>query len=63
MTLDDVRNPHNPSVDWSAGEAERMTGNAGEIIQRDGKRVSVEATFTDEGIGGKIRGTLTAVCP
>ena len=63
VTLADIRNSENPSVGWSAGEVERVTGGAGESIRLDGKRVSATAQFTDRIAGATAEGTLSAECP
>jgi hypothetical protein len=63
VTLADIRNSENPSVGWSAGEVERVTGGAGEFIRLDGKRVSATAQFTDRIAGVTEEGTLSAACP
>ena len=63
VTLADIRNSENPSVGWSAGEVDRMTGGAGEFIRLDGKRVSATAQFTDRIAGVTAEGTLSAACP
>lgn len=60
VSLDDIEDFENPRVGWSAGGP---GSDAGEIIQVDGRRVSVEATFTDEVSGDTAEGTLSAVCP
>lgn len=64
VSLDDVEDFDNPRVGWSAGgPGSDPRGAAGEIIEVDGKRVSVEATFTDEVSGETAEGSLSAVCP
>lgn len=64
VSLDDIEDFDNPRVGWSAGgPGSDLRGAAGEIIEVDGKRVSVEATFTDEVSGDTAQGILSAVCP
>lgn len=64
VSLDDIEDFENPSVGWSAGgPGSGLQGAAGEIIQVDGKRVSVRTTFTDEVSGDTAEGSLSAVCP
>lgn len=40
-----------------------MTGGAGEIVQVDGKQISVQTTFTDESTGANTEGAVAAICP
>ncbi|MFW6083593.1 MAG: hypothetical protein ACODAA_00080 [Gemmatimonadota bacterium] len=64
MSLDDVQNVADPQVSWSAGESGLPgSADAGEFIQVDGDRVSVEATFVDRLADTTAVGTLTVTCP
>jgi hypothetical protein len=63
VSVDDLENLENPRVAWSAGEPHSATENSEEIIRVDGKRVSVEATFTDQTTGATASGRLEPPAP
>jgi hypothetical protein len=63
VSLDDTEDHENPRVSWSAGEVGSRSSGSEEIIRLDGKRVTVEATFTDQTTGTSADGTLEATCP
>lgn len=63
VSLDDIEDHENPRVAWSAGEMGSATASSEEIIRLDGKRVTVEATFTDQTTGTTADGALEATCP
>ncbi len=63
VSLDDIEDHENPRVAWSAGESTAATAPSEEIIHVDGKRVTAEATFTDQTTGTTADGTLEATCP
>lgn len=63
VSLDDIEDHENPRVSWSAGEVGSTSSGSEEIIRLDGKRVTVEATFTDQTTGTTADGALEATCP
>jgi hypothetical protein len=64
VSLGDIANPAAPRFAWEAGEAvARMTGETGDLVRVDGRRVSAAGTFTDEVSGRSAEGSLSAVCP
>lgn len=63
VSLDDIEDHENPRVSWSAGEVGSTSSSSEEIIRLDGKRVTVETTFTDQTSGTTADGALEATCP
>ena len=65
VSLYDHENPMSPSLSWEAPSPAMMPSErrALELVQVDGARVTVDATFVDERTGAEARGTVVVECP
>lgn len=63
ISVDDIANPDDPRVSWSAGEGGLPgSDDAGEFIEVDGERVTAEVTFVDRLADTTAVGALVATC-
>lgn len=65
VSLYDHENPMSPSVSWEAPDPAMMPSQRRslELIRMDGRRLTVEATFTNEHTGATADGRVVVDCP